>query len=42
MPNETPAAETPRPTFHPIRTLIFVGSALLAGVVVRLITNALF
>ena len=39
MPNETPVA---KPTFHLIPTLIFVGSALLAGVVAGLITNAIF
>lgn len=39
MPTETPVAKS---TFRLIPTVIFVGSALLAGVVVGLITNALF
>jgi hypothetical protein len=42
MPNETPVPEPARPTFHLIPTLIFVGSALLAGIVAGLITNAIF
>lgn len=42
MPNDTLQAEAPARTFHPIRTLLFVASALLAGVLVGLITNALF
>lgn len=41
MPNERLQAEAPAPT-HPIRILLFVASAVLAGVVVGLITNALF
>ena len=42
MPNETPVLEPAKPTFHLIPTLIFVGSAVLAGIVAGLITNALF
>jgi hypothetical protein len=42
MPNETPTPELPEPTFHLIPTLIFVGSAVLAGIVVGLIKIALF
>lgn len=41
MPNERLQAEAPAPTFHPIRILLFVASALLAGVLAGLITNAL-
>ena len=42
MPDETPGPDIPEPTLHLIRTLIFFGSAVLAGPVAGLIKAALF
>lgn len=42
MPDETPKAEAPKPTFRLIPTLIVFGSAVLCGIAAGVVKIALF
>lgn len=42
MPDETPAGEAPKPTFHLLSNLIVFGSAVLCGIAAGVVKLAIF